>query len=443
MRRRRIGSTCRSTFLRRFARDPDLAGWNGLGFVIQAYGKRCPFVIDWLVDLARRTQRRMMVRLVKGAYWDSEIKRAQVDGLDGFPVFTRKVAHRRQLPRLRAKTARRAGCGLSAIRDPQRADAGVDRRDGRARISIAANTSFSACMAWASRSTRRSSGADKLDRPCRIYAPVGTHETLLAYLVRRLLENGANTSFVNRIADENVSIDELIADPVAVVRAIQPLGAPHDKIAASARSLWRDADQLARARPLGRATAGDTRAKSRCRPQPNRVAPFRRAPRPRRKASRFAIRRTMRDVVGHVRYARPDEVAAAIAAAAEAAPGWAATPPNARAAILRRAADAYEAANDELVGLIVREAGKSYANAVAEVREAVDFLRYYASEAARTLLPGSPRAARRRRLHQPVELPARDLHRPDRRRARRRQRRRRQAGGGDAADRGRRRAAAA
>ena len=194
--------------------DADLKGWDGLGFVVQAYGKRCPFVIDWLVDLARRSQRRLMVRLVKGAYWDSEIKRAQVDRTRRLPRLHPQDPQRRLLSRLRAQTARRRRRGLSAIRHPQRADARsviytVAGRDGIATYEFQ-------CLHGMGEPLVRpeSSGSDKLDRPCRVYAPVGSHETLLAYLVRRLL-NGSNSSFVNRVADASVTVDELIADPVA------------------------------------------------------------------------------------------------------------------------------------------------------------------------------------------------------------------------------------
>jgi RHH-type proline utilization regulon transcriptional repressor/proline dehydrogenase/delta 1-pyrroline-5-carboxylate dehydrogenase len=177
---------------------PSLAGWNGLGFVIQAYQKRCPFVIDYVVDLARRTGRRLMVRLVKGAYWDSEIKRAQIDGLTDYPVYTRKV----HTDVSYLACARKLLAAPDAIY-PQFAThnaqtlASIYQMAGPPATS-AASTSSSACTAWAS-AVR--TGGGPAGRPCRIYAPVGTHETLLAYLVRRLLENGANSSFVHRIAD--------------------------------------------------------------------------------------------------------------------------------------------------------------------------------------------------------------------------------------------------
>ncbi len=186
--------------------DPDLKGWNGLGFVVQAYGRRCPFVLDWIIDLARRSQRRIMVRLVKGAYWDSEIKRAQVDGLEDFPVFTRKlytdvsyIACARKLLGSRdavfPQFATHNAQTLATIFHM----AGPDNRPG--------DYEFQCLHGMGEPLYDQVVGDAGLKRPCRIYAPVGTHETLLAYLVRRLLENGANTSFVNRIADEDVSID--------------------------------------------------------------------------------------------------------------------------------------------------------------------------------------------------------------------------------------------
>ena len=208
--------------------DPALAGWNGIGFVVQAYQKRAPFVLDFLISLAQRTSRRLMVRLVKGAYWDSEIKRAQIDGLEGFPVFTRK-AHtdvsylacaRKMLAAPDAifpQFATHNAHTVAAIH----AMAGEDFHPGQYEFQ---------CLHGMGEPLYEDVLA-QFNRPCRIYAPVGTHETLLAYLVRRLLENGANTSFVHRINDPALSLDEIIADPVATARLIVPLGAPHEKIA--------------------------------------------------------------------------------------------------------------------------------------------------------------------------------------------------------------------
>ncbi|MET0240664.1 MAG: proline dehydrogenase family protein, partial [Sphingobium sp.] len=205
--------------LESLALDPDLAGWDGLGFVIQAYGKRCPLVIDWIVDLARRAGRRIMVRLVKGAYWDAEIKRAQVDGLADFPVYTRKV----HTDVAYVACARKLLAATDAV-FPQFA---THNAQTLAAVYHLAGTDFAVgryefqCLHGMGEALySQVVGKDKLDRPCRIYAPVGTHETLLAYLVRRLLENGANSSFVHQLADETLTDEDLLADPVAKIAAV-------------------------------------------------------------------------------------------------------------------------------------------------------------------------------------------------------------------------------
>jgi RHH-type transcriptional regulator, proline utilization regulon repressor / proline dehydrogenase / delta 1-pyrroline-5-carboxylate dehydrogenase len=368
--------------------DPDLAGWNGLGFVVQAYGKRCVFIVDWLIDLARRSGRRIMTRLVKGAYWDSEIKRAQLDGLDGFSVFTRKVHS--DVCYLAA--ARKLLAAPDAIY-PQFATHNAQTLASVITIAgpnfYRGQYEFQCLHGMGEPLYEEVVGRDKLDRPCRVYAPVGSHETLLAYLVRRLLENGSNTSFVNRVADASVSVDELLADPVSIASKTQPIGAPHEKIALprrlygserlNSRGLdFSDERRLARLAEGLEASASRTR-----RAFPPGASPDEEGEPVRNPADHG-------DVVGVARHARPDEITAAVAAAAAAAPAWGAVPPNERAQVLRRAADRLEELNDELVGLIVREAGRTCANAVAEVREAADFLRYYAAEAVRTLSPGSP-----------------------------------------------------
>src|SRR5476651_1325490 len=211
--------------------EPELGGWNGIGFVVQAYQKRCPFAIDWLIDTARRSGHRLMVRLVKGAYWDGEIKRAQLDGLEGFPVFTRKMHTDVSYVACAAKLlgapdavypqfATHNALTLATIHEM----AGRDFRPGQYEFQ---------CLHGMGESLYEEVvGPDRLGRPCRIYAPVGTHETLLAYLVRRLLENGANTSFVNQIADKDFPIDRLLGDPVARSASLTPVGMPHPKIAA-------------------------------------------------------------------------------------------------------------------------------------------------------------------------------------------------------------------
>ncbi|MDP9056253.1 MAG: bifunctional proline dehydrogenase/L-glutamate gamma-semialdehyde dehydrogenase PutA [Pseudomonadota bacterium] len=366
--------------LESLALDPDLAGWNGLGFVVQAYGKRSPFVIDWLIDLAQRTTRRIMVRLVKGAYWDSEIKRAQVDGLADFPVYTRKV----HTDVCYIACARKM-LGARDVIFPQFATHNAQTLATIYHLAgpdfVFGDYEFQCLHGMGEPLYEEVVGTAKLARPCRIYAPVGTHETLLAYLVRRLLENGANSSFVHRIGDAGISVAELVADPARVARQIEPVGAPHpaiarprdihgarcnsggidlsdeDALAALAVALDESVAVAWHAAPTG-STGREPRAV--CNPADHQ------------------------DRVGTVSEAGAESAAEATARAAAAFPAWSATPVDLRAACLERAADALQARMPVLMGLIVREAGKSLPNAIGEVREAIDFLRYYAAEARGT-----------------------------------------------------------
>ena len=364
--------------LERLCFEPALAGWSGIGFVVQAYQKRCPFVIDWLVGLAHRSGHRLMVRLVKGAYWDGEIKRAQVDGLEGFPVFTRKVhtdvsyiaCARKLLAAPEAvypQFATHNALTLATIYTM----AGSDYRPARYEFQ---------CLHGMGESLYEEVvGRDKLDRPCRIYAPVGTHETLLAYLVRRLLENGANTSFVHQIADPDIPIERLLADPVERARTLGALGTPHERIAlprdlfkpARVNSLGLDLANEQRLAELAKALTASAREAWQAAPMLGdgvRDGPAREVRNP----------ADLDDIVGTVVEATAELVDAASARALV----WQAMP-EARASCLERVADRLEARMSALIGLIVREAGKTFINAIGEVREAVDFLRYYASEARR------------------------------------------------------------
>jgi RHH-type transcriptional regulator, proline utilization regulon repressor / proline dehydrogenase / delta 1-pyrroline-5-carboxylate dehydrogenase len=373
--------------------DPALAGWNGIGFVVQGYQKRAPYVIDFLVDLARRSGHRLMIRLVKGAYWDSEIKRAQVDGLEGFPVYTRKVH----------TDVSYLACARKLLAAP---DAAFPQFATHNAITVAAIHEMAGGNFYAGQYEFQCLhgmgeplydevvGRDKLDRPCRIYAPVGTHETLLAYLVRRLLENGANTSFVNRIADPKISVAELIADPVATAAAIVPLGAPHPKIAlpramfpdGRVNSAGLDFSNEQRLASLSASLLTSLGSDWRASPAQDEGPAQDKAPA--RPVTNPADRR---DIVGHVVEAEPAQVEAALTLAAGEGAVWQATPPADRAACLLRAADALEAAGPSLMGLIVREAGKTLPNALGEIREAVDFLRYYAAQVADSFSPDTHR----------------------------------------------------
>jgi RHH-type proline utilization regulon transcriptional repressor/proline dehydrogenase/delta 1-pyrroline-5-carboxylate dehydrogenase len=363
--------------LESLARDADLTGWDGLGFVVQAYGKRCPFVIDWIVDLARSAGRRIMVRLVKGAYWDAEIKRAQVDGLADFPVYTRKVhtdvAYIACATRLLA--ARDAVFPQFATHNAQTLAtvyhlAGPDFTIG--------DYEFQCLHGMGEPLYEQVVGAANLNRPCRIYAPVGTHETLLAYLVRRLLENGANSSFVNRIADPGVPVEELIADPVEVTRAMPQPGSRHEAIALPA-NLYpdrRNSQGIDLSDETALAALSDSLGQS------SEIA-WQAAPEGGEGEARAVLNPAdHRDRVGTVFEVSQQAASAAVARAASSK--WSETPVSERAAILERAADAMQARMPLLIGLTVREAGKSVPNAIAEVREAIDFLRYYAQQARAT-----------------------------------------------------------
>lgn len=375
--------------LERLCFAPELAGWNGIGFVIQAYQKRCPYVIDYVIDLAKRSRHRLMIRLVKGAYWDSEIKRAQVEGLEGYPVYTRKpytdisyIACARKLlavpEAIYPQFATHNAHSLSAIYQI----AGQNYYPGQ--------YEFQCLHGMGEPLYEQVVGkvADgKFNRPCRIYAPVGSHETLLAYLVRRLLENGANTSFVNRIADHSISLKELVLDPVEQVERMAAqegtLGLPHPRI-----PLPRDLYGAARLNSEGIDLANEHRLGSLSSallsstntayvaapilgcdtPNPGPAEPVRNPA-------------DHRDLVGHVHEASEADVKSAILCAQASGQIWQSTQAAERAAVLERAADRMEAEIQQLMGLLVRESGKTFANAIAEVREAVDFLRYYAAQA--------------------------------------------------------------
>ncbi|MBX8572094.1 trifunctional transcriptional regulator/proline dehydrogenase/L-glutamate gamma-semialdehyde dehydrogenase [Pseudomonas cichorii] len=374
--------------LERLCFEPQLTGWNGIGFVIQAYQKRCPYVIDYVIDLARRSRHRLMIRLVKGAYWDSEIKRAQVEGLEGYPVYTRKVY----------TDVSYIACARKLLAAPEVIYPQFATHNAHTLAAIyhiagqnyyPGQYEFQCLHGMGEPLYEQVVGkvADgKLNRPCRVYAPVGTHETLLAYLVRRLLENGANTSFVNRIADQSVSIQELVADPVSSIERMATqegsFGLPHPRI-----PLPRELYGPERPNSSGIDMANEHRLASLSSAllatahNDWKAAPILGCPASEGPAIATLNPSDQRDVVGHVQEANLEDVDNALQSALIAGPIWQATPPAERAAILERAADLMENEIQPLMGLLVREAGKTFANAIAEVREAVDFLRYYAVQA--------------------------------------------------------------
>jgi RHH-type proline utilization regulon transcriptional repressor/proline dehydrogenase/delta 1-pyrroline-5-carboxylate dehydrogenase len=373
-------------------------GWGGFGLAIQAYQKRGVPLCDWIAGLARKYRRRLMVRLVKGAYWDTEIKAAQVAGLTDYPVFTRKV-----------------GTDVSYLACAKSLFAASDVIFPAFATHNAGTIAAVKAMAEGSPfEFQRLHGMgeglyEELGRledamgdrrtPVRIYAPVGSHEDLLAYLVRRLLENGANSSFVNRIADEQVSLDDLVKDPVEELQRLSPkrnssIPLPQQVFGPQRRnSAGVDlSDPLVREPLLQRLSKLEARS-------------WTAEPAGERGSRRPIVSPHDRIiVVGHAHDATEAGIDRMVRAASAAQPGWDALGGAARARLLDRAADIMEQRSEEFFSLCLREGGKTLPDAVLEVREAVDFLRFYAAEAREkfsraALLPGPTGERNELRLH--------------------------------------------
>ena len=407
--------------------DPSLDGWEGYGLAVQAYLKCAPEAIDFIADLARRTGRRIPVRLVKGAYWDSEVKRAQVDGQSGYPVFTRKpntdvsyLANARRMleasdaiyPMFATHNAHTIatihrmaqsvfGPGMAQPDEPK-GEAGPGLKSapfdpGAARRQDAAAThryEFQKLHGMGDDLYAEVIPADRLNVPCRVYAPVGSHEDLLPYLVRRLLENGANSSFVNRITDEAVAIDELIGDPVQTVAAFDSIAHPgiplpadlyrshavanqyHQRINSMGVNLANDDQLRTLAEQVNAAVKHDWHAAP--------LVPGSRIGGPNIAVTNPANRR---ETVGQWQAADSATVELALGNAVAAQEQWNATPAASRAAIVEHAADLMEARMPMFIALCTREAGKTIPDGVAEVRTAVDFLRYYGQQARKLFVP--------------------------------------------------------
>ncbi len=372
----------------RLCEDPRLAGWNGLGLAVQAYSKRAKPVLEWLARVAEQTGRVLPVRLVKGAYWDTEIKRAQEQGFEAYPLFTRKVS----------TDVSYMACArfLLARRDVFYPQFATHNAHSLAAISVMAGDDrrfeFQRLHGMGQALYEQVVGKDKMNQPCRIYAPVGSHEDLLAYLVRRLLENGANTSFVNRLADDEAPIAEIIADPVVEVSKLAEI--PHPKIPlprnifpgrenSRGLALWDDGTRERLMSGVKESLAKPFEAHALVDGKAVTSGPMRRITSP---ADRSVL-------VGTVWEADEAAVARAMDVAAAAQMDWDLLRGSARAALLDKAADLYEANYPRFTALLVREAGKTLDNAIADIREAVDFLRYYAQQAradfeAPVILPG-------------------------------------------------------
>lgn len=364
--------------------DPELDGWEGYGLAVQAYQKRAYYVLEWLADLSTKVGRKMMVRLVKGAYWDTEVKFSQENGFEGYPCFTRKASTdvsylacaKLMLSRRDAFYCQFASHNAHTVASILEM-AGNDRTFEFQRLHGMGEALYEQIVDKAGENV-----------PCRVYAPVGTHEDLLAYLVRRLLENGANTSFVNRIQDEQLPIEEMIADPIEKMAALPRKG--HPKIpapvdlygAGRVNSRGIDLTDTNMLLPLNDKLA-EIQGKT------WNAAPL---------IDGKLVSGTPVDVVnpanlgekvGDLVQATSDDVEAAVVAAVKGYGVWNKTPATDRAAALRRLGDLLEANMDEFIALCQREAGKLYSDGVAEVREAVDFCRYYANRAEETFREGT------------------------------------------------------
>jgi RHH-type proline utilization regulon transcriptional repressor/proline dehydrogenase/delta 1-pyrroline-5-carboxylate dehydrogenase len=360
------------------AEDAITREWPGLGLAVQAYGKRTLQVIDWVAETARQSGRRMTVRLVKGAYWDSEIKRAQERGLDGYPVYTRKVTTDvsylacvgrlfKHCDVIYSQFATHNAHSIAAVLElaPPNADYEFQRLHGMGRLLYA------------------EAARQVADFPrVRVYAPVGEHKDLLAYLVRRLLENGANTSFVNRFMDEEVPVVEIVRDPITELERLESYAHPRLPVPAALYSDRRNSRGI---------DLGDPRELAALRAQ---IA----AEKTRESADAFAgpiINGQLlagslhpvsnpadrREQVGMTRDATVDEIKLAFDSCAAAQPAWNSSGGATRAAYLEKVSDLLDADRAAFHRLLLREAGKTISDAIAEVREAVDFCRYYALQA--------------------------------------------------------------
>ena len=355
----------------------ELAGYGGFGLAVQAYQKRSRALLEWLVARARELGRQVTVRLVKGAYWDSEIKRAQERGLAGYPVFTRKSS----------TDVSYLACArlLSTATDVTFAQFATHNAHTVAYITELFRDrpgafEFQRLHGMGEELYSQVIGDEAGGYSCRVYAPVGAHEDLLPYLVRRLLENGANTSFVNRVVDERLPAANVVADPIAEVDRLAQVSHPRIVLP---RELF--GKQRLNSLGVNFADAGElARLKNAC--EKASAVPWRASAMINGKAGSGALLALANPAneaqsIGAVVQASPTDVERAITGACAAFSAWEARSAEERAAILERAARLFEEHRDELIARCVLEAGKTFPDSVAEVREAVDFLRYYAQQA--------------------------------------------------------------
>jgi RHH-type proline utilization regulon transcriptional repressor/proline dehydrogenase/delta 1-pyrroline-5-carboxylate dehydrogenase len=365
-----------------------LKGWDGLGLAVQAYQKRALPVIAWLVELARQQKRIIPVRLVKGAYWDSEIKRGQELGLSDYPVFTRKMG----------TDVSYLACARALLAAPHLIYPQFATHNAHTLAAIetfaGANRTFEFQRLHGMGEALYEvyddvMGPNRATASTRIYAPVGSHEDLLSYLVRRLLENGSNTSFVNRLANDKAPIEEIIANPVKRLEAAKPrrnprIVKPEDLFPGRRNSSGLLLSEPATSKKLLSAMRWALGS------HPQIAHPIINGTEHARASKPVFDPSDRRRQIGEASEATDEDVRVALDLASDAQPAWDRRGAILRADILDRAADAFEAHRPLLMGLIVREAGRTVPDALSEVREAADFLRYYARRARETFAAPQP-----------------------------------------------------
>lgn len=360
---------------------PSLANWNGFGLAVQSYQKRAFYVLDFIAELAKKHNKRMMVRLIKGAYWDSEIKNAQMEGLSDYPVFTRKC-----FTDISFQACAKKLLTLTDYIYPQFATHNAysvalilelvgDYRDFE----------FQCLHGMGTELYHEITPEQAMGIPCRIYAPVGSHEDLLPYLVRRLLENGANSSFVNRIVDDKAPIDSLIESPLQTAEQVLAKinkNIPLPKAIFGPSRLNPPGKDVNNYIELNELTLSMNRFATKHYQATPLIA---QSYQPASTTQKVLSPNNFNDVVGEVAEADRQMVDAALQSAADFFPKWEMTPVTERAKLLLGIAEQLETHYDELLMLLMREAGKTLADAIAEIREAIDFCRYYAQQARETL----------------------------------------------------------
>lgn len=373
--------------LNKLVNDDDISGYEGIGFVIQAYQKRAPYVIDYIVDMAKMSKTRIMVRLVKGAYWDSEIKKAQIDGQIDYPVYTRKFYTDLSYIVCAQKlfTCQQEIYPLFATHNAYTLALIYE---------LGKNKEFEFQCLYGMGETLYDNivGKNNLNKMCRIYAPVGTYKTLLAYLVRRLLENGANSSFVQQIVDKTIPIAKLIESPIALSRAATGEPNPnfsnplhiykHNRLNSAGFDLSNENTLCELQKKLNQYSSNQYMAY----PLLANYSLLSKAQKIEEHTKHSEAKPVYnpadtKEMVGRVIRCKLDEVNVAIENAVEGLANWSSINPNTRADILIKMAALMELNSIELIDLLMREAGKTITNAISEVREAVDFCRYYAQQA--------------------------------------------------------------